>query len=257
MELVIMNPHRYRSGILIRTVLITVLVTLTLFSLPSVSLASDEVIITGTWNGITEPIPIELNKGDRIIGDMSIAEDSMYVRVTSPSGTIIVEEIDVTSIHVDYIAEISGTISFAIMFLFGSGNPAYNITYTIYPLGSTQPPITTTTPPPTTTPPSDSIDLPFWVWPIGAFIVLGILIVFSVVRNKVRRKKDYDKGSEDTTIDKDYGDTALIEDFPKVCKRCKGTGQIKRGKMPVQRGGEVVMKEIYYGCLICGGTGWV
>ena len=45
--------------------------------------------------------------------------------------------------------------------------------------------------------------------------------------------------------------------MPKTCKRCKGTGIVKRGEMPVQRGGEIVMKEIDYECLICHGTGWV
>jgi len=251
-----MNLHRYRMGILPRTIFIIVLIIFTLFSLPSLSLASEEITITGIWNGITVPIPIELNKGDRIIGDMSIAEDSMYVRIISPSGEIIAEEIDVTSIHVDYIAEISGTISFSIIFLFGSGNPSYNITYTIYPLGSTQPPVIATTLSPATTPPFNFTDLPIWAWLIGFYIVIGIFIVFAVVRNKVRRQKNYDKGSEDTALDKDYGDTSLIENFPKMCKRCKGTGKIKRGVMPVQHGVEIEMKEIYYECLICRGTGW-
>lgn len=241
--------HKSLMSILTRTVLITVLVTLILFPSSSVSFASEEVIITGIWNGITVPIPVELNKGDRIIGDMSIAEESMWAQIISPSGKIIVEEIDVTSIHVDYTAEISGTISFAIMYLFGSGNPEYYITYTIYPFGSTQPPVITTTPPPTTTPPSDSTDLPIWVWSIGGWIMLGILIVFTIVRNKARRKKEYKKGSEDIAMDEDIGDTTMIVDFPKECKRCKGTGKVKRG---VRSDG----KEIYYECLICGGTGW-
>jgi hypothetical protein len=254
---IIMNPHRYFRGILPRAILIIALITIILFSLSSVALASEEVIITGIWNGITVPIPVELNVGDRIIGDMSIAEDSMYVRVISPSGVIIAEGIDVISIHVDYTAEVSETISFAIMYLYGTGNPAYNLTYTIYPLGSTQPPVVKTTPPPTTTPPFDFADLPIWVWLISLYVVLGIFVAFAVVQNKARRKKDYTKDAEDTAVDKDIGDTAIIADFPKECKRCKGTGKIKRGKMPIQRGGQVEMKDIYYDCLICGGTGWI
>lgn len=255
-----MGLHRYRMGILYRTIFIIALITLTIFSLPSVSLASEEVTITGTWNGITVPIPIELNKGDRIIGDMSIAEDSMYIRVVSPSGKIIAEGIDVISLHVDYTAENSETISFAIMYLFGTGNPDYYLTYTIYPVGSIQPPLITTTPTPTTTPPSDSTDstdLLIWIWSGGGFVVIVLLIAFVVVRNRARRKKDYDKGSEDTAIDEEVGDTSLIKNFPKECKRCKGTGKIKRGVRPIQRGGEIEMEEMYYGCLICGGTGWI
>ena len=81
--------HKSLMSILTRTVLIIVLVTLILFSSSSVSLAFEEVIITGIWNGITVPIPVELNKGDRIIGDMSIAEESMWAQIISPSGKII------------------------------------------------------------------------------------------------------------------------------------------------------------------------
>jgi hypothetical protein len=237
--------------------LIIGIVTFLLIPFSSISIAFEEVVITKVWNGITEPIPVEINEGDRIIGDISIAKESMYVRVISPSGEIITEGIDVTSIHIDYTAEISGTISFAILYLFGTGNPAYYLSYTIYPIGSTQPPVTTTTPPPTTTTPFDVTDLPIWVWLIGFYCVLGIFIGFTVIRNKNRRNKDHNKGSKITATVKDIGDTALIEAFPKECKRCKGTGKIKRGEVPIQRGGKTEMREIYYECLICGGTGWV
>jgi len=241
--------HKSPLGILARIVLVTILGTSILFSSSSVSLASEEDTITGIWNGSTVVIPVELSKGDRIIGDMLIAEDSMYARIISPSGEIVIEETNVTSIHVDYVAEISGTISFAIMWLFGSGNPTYSVTYTIYPLGSSQPPVITTTPPPATTPPSDSTNPPIWIWLTSGFIVLGIFIAFAVTRYKVGHKKYHDK-------DKDGEDMVFMEGSPKQCKRCKGTGKILRGTMPVQRGGSTEMKEVYYGCLICGGTGW-
>jgi hypothetical protein len=245
-------------GILTRTIFIIALITLTSFSSQFIALASEEVTITGIWDGSTVLIPIELNKGDRIIGDMLIAENSMYVRLLSSSGEAIAEGIDVISFHIDYTAENSETISFAIMFLFGTGNPEYYLTYTIYLAGDIQPPLVTTTPTPTTAPPSDSTEIPPWIWSSGGgFVAIILLIVIVVIRNRAMKKKAYDKGSEDTAIDVEVGDTSLIENFPKECKRCKGTGKIKRGVMPIQRGGKIEMKEVYYGCLICGGTGWI
>ena len=224
--------------------------------------APEEVVLSGTWNGAEMSIPVELHKGDRIIGDMSIARYNMWARITAPSG-ILVESNKVTSAHVDYVSETSGTLFFTFVHLYGLGSPLYNVTYTIYPsTGSTTIPPPSPPPPtapPVTTSPLDGgddagVDSPMWGWIIVGFIVLGILFAFVAARDRVRRKRYYDEDYEVRGVPS--GERHVYHHFPRRCKRCGGTGKVKRPMMPIQRGG-LGMKEQYDDCPVCRGTGVV
>ncbi len=219
--------------------------------------APEEVVLSGTWNGTEMSIPVELHKGDRIIGDMSIARYNMWARITAPSG-ILVDLNKVTSAHVDYVSETSGTLFFTFVHLYGLGSPLYNVTYTIYPsTGSTTMP-TPSPPPPTAppvttppvTPPASSADSPTWGWIIVGFIVMGIFLLFARAAGK-RSRGDYIEDEEAPSRDR----IIIFKEGRRrkiTCPDCEGTGYKKM--MRGQIGGPgMEPKE----CRRCRGTGFL
>lgn len=231
------------------------------------AVAQEETQISGKWCGAEMSVPVELNKGDRIVGDMSIARYNMWARITGPSGIILVELNKVTSAHVDHVAKTSGTLFFTFIHLYDAGCPLYNVTYTIYPNaggesmhGSSSPPTAPPSPqsapalPEGATPPASTVDSPTWGWIIVGFIALGIFFAFAAARRRIRRKRYYGEDYEDGETPS--GERHVYHHFPRRCKRCGGTGRVKRPMMLIQRGGPGI-KEQYDECPVCGGTGWV
>lgn len=238
---------------------LVVLYMLTNVAIGDPALAQEEIQVGGEWCGAEMSVPVQLNKGDRIIGVMSINRYNMWARITPPSGNPI-ECNKVTSCHIDYVAETSGTIHFTFVHLYGNGCPEYNVTYTRYPNAEPSPPPTPapsppqSEPTPTPAPPPSTVDSPTWGWIIVGFIVLGIFFAFAAARGRIRRKRLYGHDYEDTGVPS--GERHVYHHFPKRCKRCRGTGRVKRPMMLIQRGGPG-MKEQYDDCPVCGGTGWV
>ena len=165
----------------------------------------------------------------------------MWARITAPSGKILVELNKVTSAYVDYVSETSGTLFFTFVHLYGSGCPLYNVTYTIYtdagntitPAPSPSPPPPTPTPAPTPEPPPSTVDSPMWGWIIAGFIVMGILFAFAAARNKIRPRRHFPEDYEDKVAP--GGDVYVHQ--KRRCKRCDGTGKVKRPMMGINRGG--------------------
>jgi hypothetical protein len=251
-------------------------------------LAQEEVKITGTWNNERVTIPIELSKGDRIIGEISLTEalteDKMHVFIISPSDVVLIDEISETPIYFDYTAEISGKVIITIIRVWSLGSPEYNITYIIHPVDSTQPPVISTEPIPTTTEPiptttepiptttepipTTTEPIPTTTEPIPTtteppptspkapsnwtWLIIGLIVVGIVLAFVIMFYKTKRKKHPDKK--QRQSENIIIEDLPQKCKRCGGEGKVKQLHEYIQHKGEGV-SEKYIACPDCNGTG--
>ena len=224
------------------------------FSEPPIGPVSESTpeVISGRWNGAEMSVPVELNKGQRIIGDMSISRYNMLARITDSSGKLLTQRLKVTNAHVDYTAETSGTMDFKFVHLHGLGSPTFTVTYTIYD-----------------DPADGGSIIPNVIekeeeggggrviegWLIGVFIGLGIFFAFLAARNKMRRRRYLPDDYEDRQAL--GGDEHHYHHSKIPCPECHGRGRVERPMMGINRGGIGVPKRPMMRCPTCQGSGWV